>query len=113
MRVHHNPSRPGEPRMAGWRLPAELVWWITQLSQPLHGRLAWRLLPLLSGMLFAQGRRTVASWLRAGDLGHEYKPFYRFVGSVGRHAGFIASLLLRLLVSQLPLPERLLLALDD
>ena len=32
--------------MAGWRLPAELVLWITQLSQMLHRRLAWRLLPL-------------------------------------------------------------------
>lgn len=99
--------------MATWKLPPQVSTWINHLSQPLHGRLAWRLLPLLSGMLFAQGRRTVASWLRAGDLGHEYKPFYRFVGSVGRHAGFIASLLLRLLVRQLPLPERLLLALDD
>jgi DDE superfamily endonuclease len=99
--------------MATWKLPPQVSTWINHLSQPLHGRLAWRLLPLLSGMLFAQGRRTVASWLRAGDLGHDYKPFYRFVGSVGRHAGFIASLLLRLLVRQLPLPERLLLALDD
>ena len=47
--------------MAQWHLPAELLLWIAHLSQPLHGRLAGRLLPLLSGMLFAQGRRTVAS----------------------------------------------------
>ena len=72
-----------------------------------------RLLPLVSGMLFAQGRRTVASWLRAADLGNDYKAFYRFVGCVGRRVDFIASQLLRLLVSQLPLPERLLFALDD
>lgn len=91
--------------MATRKLSPQVSTWINQLSQPLHGRLAWRLLPLLSGMLFAQGRRTVACWLRAGNLGHEYKPFYRFVGSVGRHAGAIASLLLRLLVSQLPLRE--------
>ncbi len=99
--------------MATWKLPPQVSTWINHLSQPLHGRLGWRLLPLLSGMLFAQGRRTVACWLRAGDLGHDYKPFYRFVGSVGRHTGMIASRLLRLLVSQLPLPERLLFALDD
>ena len=99
--------------MATWQLPPQVSTWIDRLSQPLHGRLAWRLLPLVSGMLFAQGRRTVASWLRAADLGNDYKAFYRFLGCVGRRADFIASQLLRLLVAQLPLPERLLFALDD
>jgi hypothetical protein len=99
--------------MATWKLPPEVSTWVNHLSQPLHGRLAWRLLPLLSGMLFAQGRRTVAAWLRAAELGQQYKPFYRFLGSVGRQTGSIASLLLRLLVSRLPLPERLLFAIDD
>jgi hypothetical protein len=37
------------------------------LSQSLQGRLAWRLLPLMAGALFAHGRRTVASWLRGAD----------------------------------------------
>ena len=54
--------------MAEWQLPAELVLWIAQLSTPLHTRIAGRLLPLLTGMLFAQGRRTVASWLRGAGL---------------------------------------------
>jgi DDE superfamily endonuclease len=99
--------------MATWRLPPQVSTWIHHLSQPLHGRLAWRLLPLLSGMLFAQGRRTVASWLRAGALGHDYKRFYPFLGSVGRCVDFIASLLLRLVARQLPLDDILLFALDD
>ena len=99
--------------MATWKLPPQVSIWINHLSQPLHGRLAWRLVPLLSGVLFAQGRRTVASWLRAGDLSHDYKPFYRFLGSVGRCVGSIASLLLRLVAAQLPLDDILLLALDD
>jgi hypothetical protein len=43
--------------MVAWQLPAEVVAWILTLSQPLHGRLACRL--LLRGVLFAQG------WLRA------------------------------------------------
>ena len=47
--------------MAQWNLPVEVVSWISQLAGLLHGRLAWRLLPLLAGALFAQGRRTVAS----------------------------------------------------
>jgi hypothetical protein len=60
--------------MLEWPLPTELVCWITLLSEPLHARLAWRLLPLLRGVLFAQGRRTVARWLRAGGLGEDYHP---------------------------------------
>ena len=52
--------------MVEWHLPAELVGWILLLARPLHGRHAWRLLPLVTGMLFASGRRTVASWLRPG-----------------------------------------------
>src|ERR1700686_2061806 len=99
--------------MATWKLPPQVSTWISRLSQPLHGRLAWRLLLLLSGMLFAQGRRTVSSWLRAGGLGQDYKPFYRFLGSVGRCNESIASMLLGLLAGQLPLPERLLFAIDD
>lgn len=51
------------------RLPSELVSWIGQLSQALHARLANRLLTFFVGMLFARGRRTVASWLRGAEVG--------------------------------------------
>lgn len=99
--------------MAEWHLPAELVLWITHLSQPLHARLAWRLLPLVTGMLFAQGRRTVASWLRAAGLGADYRAYYYFLGSLGRNVNYVASLLLRRAVTVITPGERLLLALDD
>jgi hypothetical protein len=99
--------------MAEWQLPAELVLWIAQLSQPLHARIAWRLLPLIIGMLFAQGRRTVASWLRAGGLGNDFRAYYYFLGSLGRNVKYVASLLLRRAVSIIPLDDRLLFALDD
>src|SRR4051812_1812905 len=99
--------------MAQWYLPAELVLWITQLSQPLHGHLRWRLLPLITGMLFARGRRTVSSWLRAAGLGRDYWDYYYFLGSLGRKAKYIASALLRLAVSVIVPGERLLFALDD
>ena len=52
--------------MAQWHLPVEVASWISQMASLLHARLAWRLLPLLAGALFAQGRKTVASWLRGG-----------------------------------------------
>src|SRR5260370_40322115 len=87
--------------------------WLDRLSRALGGWLDWLLLPLMGGMLFAQGRRTVASWLRAGGLGHDYKPFYGFLGCVGRCVDRIASRLLRLLATQLPLGQILLFALDD
>jgi hypothetical protein len=99
--------------MAEWQLPAALVLWIAQLSQPLHARLAWRLLPLVTGMPFAKGRRTVASWLRAAGLGDDFRAYYYFLGSLGRKVTFIASLLLRRAVSVIEPGDRLLFGLDD
>jgi hypothetical protein len=99
--------------MVDWPLPAELLCWIAHLSQPLHGRLAGRLLPLLRGLLFARGRRTVSSWLRAAGLGADFRQYYYFLGSLGRKAEFVASVLLRLAVRVLGPGDRLLFALDD
>jgi hypothetical protein len=99
--------------MAQWQLPAELMLWIAHLSQPLHARVAWRLLPLLTGMLFAQGRRTVASWLRGAGLGKDYRAYYYFLGSLGRKVKYVAALLLRRAVTLIEPGERLLFALDD
>jgi len=99
--------------MAQWHLPAELALWIAQLSQVLHARLAWRLLPLMTGMLFAQGRRTVASWLRGAGLGDDYRAYYYFLGSLGRKTSWVAARLLRRAVAVIAPGERLLLALDD
>ena len=99
--------------MAPWPLPTELVQCITHLSQVLHARLAWRLLPLLSGMLFAQGRRTVASWLRGAAVGKDFRAYYYFLGSLGRKVNLMAALLLRWAVTVIEPGERLLFALDD
>lgn len=99
--------------MGSWKLPPLVESWVDQLSSTLHGRLAWRLLPLLSGMLFAQGRRTVSSWLCAGDLGRDYRAFYYFLGSLGRVTEYIALRLLHLALARIPLGDVLLFALDD
>lgn len=99
--------------MAEWQLSAELALWITQLSHTLHARAAWRLLPLMTGMLFAQGRRTVASWLRGGGLGHDFRRYYYFLGSLGRKTKFIAVRLARLAIDVIQPGDRILLALDD
>src|ERR1043166_6257842 len=99
--------------MVTWRLPTEVVAWITHLSTPLHGRLAWRLLPLFAGMLFAQGRRTAAAWFRAADVGLDFRNYYYFLGSLGRNVEFVASLLLRRAAAVIAPGERLLFAIDD
>ena len=99
--------------MARWRLPADLLLWISHLSQSLHARLAWRLPRLLTGMLFAQGRRTVASWLRAAQLGDDYRAYYYFLGSLGRKVKWVATVLLRQAVTVVEPGGRLLFGLDD
>jgi hypothetical protein len=96
-----------------WHLPTELISWITALSHVLHARLAWRLLPLVSGMLFAQGRRTVASWLRGGELGDDFRRYYYFLGSLGCKAKYVASRLFYRVMDVIQPGERVLLALDD
>jgi hypothetical protein len=99
--------------MAQWHLPVEVASWITQMAGLLHARLAWRLLPLLAGALFAQGRKTVASWLRGGELGADFKNYYYFLGSLGRNVKSLAMVLLWIAVRVVNPGERVLLALDD
>ena len=50
----------------------------------LDERSRWRLVPLLLGMRFASGRRTVTTWLRAAVLQRDYRDFYHFLQTVGR-----------------------------
>ena len=99
--------------MAQWHLSVEMVSWINHLSQVLHRRSAWRLLPLVSGMLFAQGRRTVASWLRAGGLGSDFRAYYYFLGSLGRKVKYVSAWLLSQALTVIEPGDRLLFALDD
>jgi DDE superfamily endonuclease len=94
-------------------LPSELVLWITRLAQPLHARLAGRLLTICVGMLFARGRRTVASWLRGAEVGNEFRPHYYFLGSLGRKSKWVAVQLLHLALKVVGVGDRMLFALDD
>src|SRR5207249_7309028 len=64
-------------------------------------------------VLFAKGRRTVTSWLRAAGKGNDFRAYYYFLGSLGRNVKFMASLLLRQAVSVIEPGERLLFGLDD
>jgi hypothetical protein len=97
-------------------LPASLLVWITALAGTLDARQQARFVQLCGGLLFARGRRTVASWLRACAAGRDYRRYYYLLGSVGRKATVLAGTVLRILHQRLP-PEGhgtpLIFALDD
>ena len=83
-------------------LPASLLVWITALAGTLDARQQGRFVQLCGGLLFARGRRTVASWLRGCAAGRDYKRYYYLLGSVGRKTLPIAAALLRILLRKIP-----------
>jgi hypothetical protein len=90
-----------------------LTAWIDRLARMLDGRSAWRLLPMLSGLLFATGRRTVSSWLRAGELSKDYQDYYYFLASLGRNVKSLALALLQIALNVVGPKGRILFAIDD
>jgi hypothetical protein len=99
--------------MATWQLPPDVALWIAHLASALHGRLAFRLGILFTGLLFARGRRTVTSWLRAAGIGKDYKSYYYFLGSLGRNIKLVGGILLAKLRPTVAASDRVLLAVDD
>lgn len=99
--------------MAAWHFPSEMVSWIDRMACLLDKRNAWRLGPVFVGALFAAGRRTVSSWLRAADVSDDYEDFYYFHSSVGRKVEMVAGCLLNLVRSRIAPDGRVRLALDD
>lgn len=103
--------------MATQCLSRDLCDWIGRMAGLLDARTAWRLAPLLSGLLFATGRRTVSSWLRAGQLSDDYQDYYYFLCSLGDKVKALAGVLLRIamevIAPDLAANGRILMALDD
>lgn len=96
-----------------WKSPDQWSEWQAWLSAGLHARNRWRLPVLLSGMLFAQGRRTVTTWLRSAGVSDDYQDYYYFLAALGRKTESVSSQLLALILVVLPLPKRLLAVIDD
>lgn len=99
--------------MATYQSPEQWQEWSAWLSCALQSRSRWRLPVLLMGILFANGRRTVSTWLRAAGVSADYREYYYFLQAVGRKARPIAERLLVLVLRHVPLGDRVLLALDD
>lgn len=96
-----------------WQCPSEWSEWSEWLAAGLHARNRWRLPVLLTGILFAVGLRTVTSWLRAVGVSNDFQDYYYFLVPLGRKAGLVATRLFFLVLRTLPLPDRLLVVIDD
>lgn len=94
-------------------LTASVKFWIERMAACLDPRVSYRLVPLCTGLLFATGRRTVSSWLRAGGLSDDYQDYYYFLSSLGRKAKALAGVVLRIAVQVIVPSGRILLGLDD
>jgi DDE superfamily endonuclease len=99
--------------MATQCLTSSVKTWIARMADVLDPRSSFRLLPLLTGLLFATGRRTVSSWLRASELSKDYQDYYYFVFALGRKVKALATVLLRIAAGVIAPDGRILLAIDD
>ncbi len=80
-----------------WECPEAWSQWSEWLAAGLHARNRWRLPVLLMGILFANGRRTVTSWLRAAGVSDDFQDYYYFLEPVGRKSKSIATQLVLLI----------------
>ncbi len=99
--------------MVRYQPPKDWQEWVDWLAAGLHGRNRWRLSLMIMGIVFARGRRTVTSWLRAVGITDDFADYYYFLQPLGRKTILIAERLLILLFARLDIGNRVLLAIDD
>lgn len=104
----------GEPMLTKWIFPDFWYVMVVAFSSVLHQRSAWRLNIMFTAMLFARGRKTITSWLRAAGINRCYKAFYYFIGSLGDKTEEIADELLKMMIRQIYKNTNIvLMAIDD
>ena len=97
-----------------WIFPNNWQIWFVALCCILRQRSAWRLAVIFAGIIFAKGRKTITSWLRAAGISQQYKAFYYFIGSIGRKTEIVATVLFEIMISLIyKKQQRILMALDD
>jgi hypothetical protein len=99
--------------MVCYQPPTDWQEWVEWLSAGLHARNRWRLTLVIMGIVFARGRRTVTSWLRAAGITDTFASYYYFLQPVGRKAKQISERLWMLLLMRMVSGQRVLLAVDD
>lgn len=96
-----------------WASPNDWLESVSYLEAGLDARIRWRLPVVLGGVLFARGRRTVTSWLRAAGITLGFQDYYYFLQSVGRKGKAISTRLLALVIRKIPLGDKIVLIIDD
>ena len=87
---------------------------VLTFSSVQHQRPAWRLDIIFAAMLFAKGRKTITSWLRAAGINRCYKAYYYFIGSLGKKTETIATELLKIMIHRIyKNTNTVLMAIDD
>ena len=99
--------------MVRYQPPMEWQQWVDWLAAGLHGRNRWRLSLIVMGIVFARGRRTVTTWLRAVGISEDFADYYYFLQPLGRKTKILAERLLTLLLVRIHADARVLLAVDD
>lgn len=89
-----------------WACPNDWMNWVVFLQAGLEVRNRWRLPVVLAGMLFANGHRTVTSWLRAAGITDTFADYYYFLQSVGRKSRAVATRLLFLVAKSIPAGDK-------
>jgi hypothetical protein len=85
---------------------------IDRIASCLHARSAEHLPAVLSGVLFARGRRTVTSWFRAAGISTEFRQGYSTIWACGRKTHHQAVSILRAVEDLVP-GKRFITAIDD
>lgn len=99
--------------MVHYQPPTDWQQWVDWLAAGLHGRSRWRLSLIIMGIVFAHGRRTVTTWLRAVGIDDDFADYYYFLQPLGRKTTELAARLLTLLLLRLESGDRLLFVIDD
>jgi len=84
-----------------WIFPDYWQVMVIALSSVLHQRSAWRLAVIFTAMLFAKGRKTITSWLRAAGINRCYKAYYYFIGSLAQKTENIATELFEMIIRRI------------
>jgi hypothetical protein len=84
-----------------WIFPDYWQVMVTALGSIIHQRSAWRLVTIFTAMLFAKGRKTITSWLRAAGINRCYKAYYYFIGSLAKKTETIATELFEIMIRRI------------
>lgn len=101
--------------MSLWTMPAVVSAALDQLAVFLDRRTRPRFWSVFFGLLLCrEKRRTAAAWFRAAGIGTDFRRAYDLLGSVGRRAGSLGTVLLRAIERVAGSPSgRAVFALDD